>query len=65
MIDHWFQFYHRILRERFKMETLERHCEKLIRAMYLRHYGKYFDEEITLTPVDGLEQTGQRQPFKT
>ncbi len=44
-INYWFMLYHRKLRERFKMETLERHEEKLIKAMYLRCYGRRFDDD--------------------
>jgi hypothetical protein len=35
-IDYSIQIHHRRLREKFKMETLERHAERLCEAIYAR-----------------------------
>ncbi len=40
MIDYRFMLYHRKLRTRFKMETLTKHENKLIRAIYQRLTGR-------------------------
>lgn len=35
-IDFWFQWQHRRLRERFSMDTLTRHEDRLLNALYAR-----------------------------
>lgn len=39
-VNHWFQLQHRRLRERFSMETLTRHEDRLLAALRSRNQAR-------------------------